>query len=128
MNESHRPARAAQRQRALLCARGNTGDLLAATHLAGYAAGMQKEQLQATLWRLHDELSQTEGVDPDTLARLRSITDELQLALDQPDDRSDDVESSVSGLKDLLLKFEAEHPKLSATIGRVADTLAAMGI
>jgi Domain of unknown function (DUF4404) len=88
---------------------------------------MQKEQLQATLRRLHDELTKTEGVDPDTLARLRTITDEMQRALDERDDLAD-VESSASGLKALLLKFEAEHPQMSANIGRVADALAAMGI
>ena len=60
--------------------------LLAAAHWARYAASMQKEQLQATLRRLHDELSRTEGVDPETLARLRTITDEMQRALDERDD------------------------------------------
>ena len=88
---------------------------------------MQKEQLQATLRRLHDELSRTEGVEPDTLARLRTITDEMQRALDEREDAAD-VESSASGLKSLLLKFESEHPQMSDTIGRVADALAAMGI
>ena len=39
-----------------------------------------------------------------------------------------DVEAHASGLKDLLLKFEAEHPQLSVAAGRVADALAAMGI
>jgi hypothetical protein len=88
---------------------------------------MQREQLQATLRRLHDELSNTEGVDPDTLARLRTITDDMQSALDERDD-SASVESSASGLKAILLKFEAEHPQMSITVGRVADALAAMGI
>jgi hypothetical protein len=31
-------------------------------------------------------------------------------------------------LKDLLLRFEADHPQLSVAVGRVADALAAMGI
>jgi len=88
---------------------------------------MQKEQLQATLRRLHDELSHTEGVDTDTLARLRSVTDEIERAVNEQE-QSADVESSASGLKSLLLKFQAEHPQLSASIGRVADALAAMGI
>jgi hypothetical protein len=88
---------------------------------------MQKDQLQGTLRRLHDELSRTEGVEPDTLARLRKISDEMQRALDESDDAAD-VESSASGLKSLLLKFESEHPQMSDTIGRVADALAAMGI
>jgi hypothetical protein len=88
---------------------------------------MQREQLQATLRRLHDELSNTEGVDPDTLERLRTITDDMQRALDERED-SASVESSASGLKAILLKFEAEHPQMSITVGRVADALAAMGI
>jgi hypothetical protein len=87
---------------------------------------MQNEQLQATLRRLHDELSRTEGVEPHTLARLRTITEEMQRALDEQED-APDVESSASGLKSLLLKFEAEHPQLSESVGRVADALAAMG-
>jgi hypothetical protein len=88
---------------------------------------MQRDELQATLRRLHDELSQTEGVDSETLARLRTLTNDMQRALDERDE-SADVESSASGLKDLLLKFEADHPQMSVTIGRVADALAAMGI
>ena len=40
---------------------------------------------------------------------------------------SAEAEPVTSKLRDLLLKFEAEHPELSAAIGKVADTLAAMG-
>ena len=89
---------------------------------------MKKHQLQARLQQLHDELAQAEGVDPDTLERLRTLTDDLQRAMDERDNASvEEVESSASGLKDLLLKFEAEHPQTAAAIGRVADALAAMG-
>jgi hypothetical protein len=89
---------------------------------------MHKGQLQATLRRLHDELSQTQGVDSDTLERLRTLTQDMQQALDKRQEHPTKVESSATGLRDFLLKFEAEHPQLSATIGRVADALAAMGI
>jgi hypothetical protein len=34
----------------------------------------------------------------------------------------------TGNLRDLLLKFEAEHPELAASIGKIADSLAAMGI
>jgi hypothetical protein len=91
---------------------------------------MEKQRLQATLRQLHDELAQAEGVDPETLARLRELSDDMQRALDEreEDELSADVQADASGLKDLLLKFEAEHPQLSAAVGRVADALAAMGI
>jgi hypothetical protein len=90
---------------------------------------MENERLQSTLRQLHDELSQAEGVDPETLARLRTLTEEIERAMTTRGRRSPaDVEAHASGLKDLLLKFEAEHPQLSVAAGRVADALAAMGI
>jgi hypothetical protein len=89
---------------------------------------MHKEQLQDTLRRLYDELSQTQGVEPETLAHLRTLTRDMQQALEKREEETSKVESSATGLRSLLLKFEAEHPQLSATVGRVADALAAMGI
>ena len=90
---------------------------------------MGNERLQSTLRQLHDELAQAEGVDPETLARLRALMDDIERALARRGAQSPaDVEAHASGLKDLLLKFEAEHPQLSVAAGRVADALAAMGI
>jgi hypothetical protein len=90
---------------------------------------MGNERLQSTLRQLHDELTEAEGVDPETLARLRTLTNEIERSLEKRASQSAaDVEAHASGLKDLLLKFEAEHPQLSVAAGRVADALAAMGI
>jgi hypothetical protein len=88
---------------------------------------MEKQQLLQTLEQLHKELSQTERVDPETLAELERLSGDIRSALAQRDAISADEVEPVSGLKDLLLKYEAEHPQLSAAIGRVADALAAMG-
>jgi hypothetical protein len=90
---------------------------------------MEIERLQSMLRELHDELTRSEGVDPETLARLRTLAKEIERSLaDQGSQSSAIVESHASGLKELLLKFEAEHPQLSVAAGRVADALAAMGI
>jgi hypothetical protein len=90
---------------------------------------MGNERLRLTLRQLHDELTQAEDVDPETLAELRTLTGEIERALQTRESQSPaDVEAHASGLKDLLLKFEAEHPQLSVAAGRVADALAAMGI
>ena len=90
---------------------------------------MGNETLQSTLRQLQDELARAKGVDPETLARLRALTDDIERALAQRGTESPaDVESHANGLKDLLLKFEAEHPQLAVAAGRVADALAAMGI
>jgi hypothetical protein len=90
---------------------------------------MGNERLRLTLRQLHDELAQAEDVDAETLARLRTLTDDIERALEKRERQSAaDVEAHTSGLKDLLLKFEADHPQLSVAAGRVADALAAMGI
>jgi hypothetical protein len=89
---------------------------------------MDKTQLAQTLRRLHGELSQTERVDPETLALLRTLTDDIDRLLEKRGETSSaDVEPVTTGLRDLVRKFEAEHPDLSASVGRVADALAAMG-
>ena len=89
---------------------------------------MEKQRLLQTLEQLRAELSITKSADPQTLARLEKAIDDVQRALDACDEQSAAELEPISGLKDLLLKFEAEHPQLATAVGRVADALAAMGI
>jgi len=90
---------------------------------------MEKKRLLETLQQLRAELSQAEGVDPETAAQLENLTDELQRKLEAPPEgKRSSGEPASQGLNDLLLQFEADHPQLAATIGKVADALAAMGI
>jgi hypothetical protein len=88
---------------------------------------MENLRLLQTLQQLHDELSRAERVDPHTLAELEALTDDIRQALDKRDPQAAAGAEPISGLRHLLLKYEAEHPHLSAAIGRVADALAAMG-
>jgi hypothetical protein len=88
---------------------------------------MEKQRLLQTLEQLQKELSRAERVDPETLAELETLTADIRRAVEERDAESADEVEPVSGLRDLLLKYEAEHPQLSAAIGRVADALAAMG-
>lgn len=101
---------------------------LAGAALADYAARMDRERLLATLQELRAELADEQGVDPDTLARLDRLTSDLARGMNrgEPKATRQNVPDS-SGLRELLLKFEADHPQLSASVGRVANALAAMG-
>jgi hypothetical protein len=96
---------------------------------------MEQRELVDVLAKLHAELSKSDQVDPATLESLRTLTADLNRLLSkqggQPGAaaaKQDDVEPVTRGLRDLLLEFEAEHPQLSGTLGKVADALAAMGI
>jgi hypothetical protein len=89
---------------------------------------MENEQLIDTLKQLRAELATARSVDPATLGRLDQLIDDAergQMSAEQIE--TEGPQSDQSGLKDLLLKFEADHPQLSVSIGRVADALAAMG-
>jgi Domain of unknown function (DUF4404) len=87
---------------------------------------MEKKRLLETLDALRVEVAQSSEVDPQMLSELRQLTDELRNSLDEQGTAAAAVETP-GGLKDLLLRFEAEHPQLSSAVGKVADALAAMG-
>jgi hypothetical protein len=89
---------------------------------------MERQRLLATLQNLRAELANADDVDAETLARLDRLISDLERNVNRGDPSdSRQAEADSSGLKDLLLKFEADHPQLSASVGRVADALAAMG-
>jgi hypothetical protein len=89
---------------------------------------MEKQRLLETLDALRAEVAQASEVDPEMLAELRRLTDDIRKNIDDElPTAAGDEEQSPHGLKDLLLRFEADHPQLSAAIGKVADALAAMG-
>lgn len=91
---------------------------------------MEKKRLLETLDALRAEVAQASEVDPAMLAELRRLTDEIRQDLDDSEPSPPaaiDESSAPHGLKDLLLRFEADHPQFSAAVGKAADALAAMG-
>jgi Domain of unknown function (DUF4404) len=90
---------------------------------------MKQDELAATLAELHAELSRIEQIDPATLEMLRALTADITRLSGRKESLAGaEAEPVTSGLRRLLLKFEAEHPELSVAVGKVADALAAMGI
>lgn len=98
---------------------------------------MQRDELLQSLRQLHDELAGIEksdaksgqAIDPQTRAALARVSDELNRLLDPEDETStEDMETSSEGLRGYLIEFEAEHPRLAETLGRLADGLANLGI
>ena len=89
---------------------------------------MDKDQLVKSLRELHAELSQAERIDPEALRLLESLTEDADRLLDESERENSESGAVSSGLRDLLLKFEADHPQLAQALGRIADGLAALGI
>jgi hypothetical protein len=88
---------------------------------------MEKKRLLESLDALRAEVAQSQQVDPQMLTELRRLTDEIRQSPVEPIASAEAAEDDPHGLKDLLLRFEADHPQLSASVGKVADALAAMG-
>jgi hypothetical protein len=90
---------------------------------------MESHELTTKLTQLHRELSQVDRVDPESLELLRKLTTDIGRLLDRKEEASsEDAEGVTSGLRDLMLKYEADHPELAIALGKVADALAAIGI
>ena len=90
---------------------------------------MQKHELQETLAKLHGELSDQEKIDDATRQLLKKFADDINRLLDDDATTStDDVEPLSEQVQDLVLKFETDHPQLTAALNQVASALANMGI
>ncbi len=90
---------------------------------------MQKHELQETLAKLHGELSDQEKIDDATRQLLKKFADDINRLLDDDDvSAADDVDPPSEQVQDLVLKFETDHPQLTAALNQVASALANMGI
>ena len=90
---------------------------------------MDKQRLIETLQQLHTELASAERIDPETLTLLETITEDVDRIAKRGGEMPDDGDERVSGrLRDLVERFEADHPQVSFAIGKLADALASIGI
>lgn len=90
---------------------------------------MEKQRLLDSLDALRAEIAKADEVDPQMLAELRRLTDDIrsQSGVEEAESNDDASDMPQSGLKNWLLQFEADHPQFSVAVGKVADSLAAMG-
>ena len=94
---------------------------------------MDKQQLDDTLARLHQELSARPELDAESRERLSQLLADIQSVLTEaPEESQTDAgekhESLRDRLQDAIVDFEAAHPQFSQLMGRIADGLSQMGI
>lgn len=88
---------------------------------------MSKEDIREIVRRLHQEVGQTQELDPPSIEALRSIMGEIQELLDK---QQEDAESSTLSerLSNWISQLEARHPQLTSLLSQVTDRLSDMGI
>ncbi len=76
---------------------------------------------------LREVLEDPDDLDEGLRAELRGAAEEILEALDPDHDR--ELSGSLrERLTDTLERFEKSHPKITETVGRLADALSDMGI
>ena len=93
---------------------------------------MPREELRQTLESLHQELSQSNEVDPELRRLLSEVAGDIEQALHKEEPATPESEAEHADLIDrvnnLASRFEAQHPTLAQMIGRIADGLSQLGI
>jgi cell division septum initiation protein DivIVA len=86
---------------------------------------MANESLQSRLAALRAELSGARELDEPTRRAVQQLADEVETLLAAP---PTPPESLRERLGDRVRELEVAHPKLSATLGSIIDTLAFYGL
>lgn len=85
---------------------------------------MDQKKLHALLADLDRELKSTRALDAQSQELLERVLADIPAA----PPGSEAHRSAESRLRELVLRFEAEHPRLSGAVGQVADALGKLGI
>lgn len=85
---------------------------------------MAQDRLQDALETLHRELADPATLTEENRALLETVAEDLRQALEEEEHE----EGLRERIQDATLEFEAEHPRLSATLGEIVQALARMGI
>ena len=85
---------------------------------------MDQKKLHALLAELDRELKATRSLDAQSQELLEQVLADIPAA----PPGSAEHRSAESRLRELVLRFEADHPRLSGAVGQVADALGKLGI
>ncbi len=86
---------------------------------------MSHKDLTDALEIVRRELSQSDQLDAEDVAKLRATMLEIESALEHRTQIAPQLSQNVSHS---ALSFEESHPRLTETLGRIADMLQQMGI
>lgn len=89
---------------------------------------MPYREIRHTLQELHQELSSSDRLSPESTQLLREAIAEIESALNNKGSGSILAHPSVSPLQSWALDFSEEHPKISKWIQTTLDQATALGI
>jgi hypothetical protein len=84
-----------------------------------------RESLQILLGKVHERLNEAGSVDAGSREQLKQVMGDIEKALGPS---GSTPETNTSRLEALAVRFEADHPSLAASLRRLVDLLAEVGI
>lgn len=88
---------------------------------------MDSDDLRKSLEKLHAELARAPRVDAQSRELLRHLSADIDRLVAQPGSQPVGT-SHRPGLRELEVRFEAEHPALAQTVREVIDALGKAGL
>lgn len=90
---------------------------------------MDDKKIRQLLQQLHDEINQTQSVDEKGSELLRDLDADIRALLERSEEHCLQVHPSiVQRLERTLRHFEVTHPKLTALIAELLESLTMAGI
>jgi phosphate uptake regulator len=87
---------------------------------------MTDNDLKQLLSRLHNELENTESVDPDTLQLVQELDEEINRLLEADD--KDEFDNVMERAQSVETRFAVDHPVAERFLREIIDALAKVGI
>ena len=88
---------------------------------------MSKEDINQSIEALRAELDQIATTDLSAKDKLLALIADIEKQVEEPDNESH-RSANLQNLPALIEQFEADHPKVTSTLGRLLNTLSSMGI
>jgi len=87
-----------------------------------------RQELGQRIQELLDELEKVRPADPEKRERLERVLHDIRAAVAESEQEAHEHETLRERFDEATLQFEESYPTLTAVIGRVADSLANLGI
>ena len=88
---------------------------------------MSKADVSKSIQALHAEIDRLNTADVAVKEKLLALINDVERHLDEPDEPVTQ-QSNIKTLPLLIEQFEADHPKITDTLGQLLNTLSGMGI
>ncbi|MGB7569441.1 MAG: DUF4404 family protein [Chitinivibrionales bacterium] len=89
---------------------------------------MAAKEMHKLLFELRKQLDETEFTKPEAKEKALRLTELIDRTVDLDEADLADHQELNKHLKDSILYFEVSHPKITATIDNIINTLNTMGI